>query len=45
MSKNKKDNPNSKFIEVVVENKKMLAYVDTVASICFGKRKINIGEN
>lgn len=42
MNKNKKsrDNPNATFIEVTIENKKVFAYVDTGASICFGKRKI-----
>ena len=42
MNKNKKsrDNPNSTFIEVTIENNKVFAYIDTGASICFGKRKI-----
>ena len=42
MNKNKKsiDNPNATFIEVTIENKKVFAYVDTGASICFGKRKV-----
>ncbi|PWA54470.1 reverse transcriptase [Artemisia annua] len=35
-----KDNPNATFIEVTIENRKIFAYVDTGASICFGKRKI-----
>ena len=40
MSKIKRDNPNATFIEVFIENKKIIAYVDTGATICFAKQKM-----
>ena len=40
MSKIKKDNPNATFIRTFIENKEVIAYVDTGATICFAKRKI-----
>ena len=38
-SKKSRDNPNATFIEVTIEGKKVFAYVDTGASICFRKKK------
>ncbi|PWA86820.1 Enzymatic polyprotein [Artemisia annua] len=42
MNRNKKfkGNPNATFIMVTIENKKTFAYIDTGATMCFGKRKI-----
>ena len=36
-----KGNPSATFIKIVLKNRNLLAYIDTGATLCFGKKSIS----
>jgi hypothetical protein len=37
----KEGNPNSTFIQIILNKKKIMGYIDTGATLCFGRKSIS----